>query len=90
MTNDLKPWEMSRIVRQANARERVEALVDDIEFLMHPDLGGETNPDRIASRVGYPNKLSLARLLYRHGYRKLAFKFESTGRPRGRTRKECR
>ena len=63
-------------VKQAQARTRLEGVLEDLEFLMHPDLGGETNPDVIARRVGYPKKASLARYLHRHAQHERGKQFE--------------
>jgi hypothetical protein len=66
--------------KQAAAQARIQALLEDLEFLMHPDLGGETNPDVIAARVGYTKKTSLARILHRHGHHELGRQFWRTAR----------
>jgi hypothetical protein len=62
--------------RQATWNQRAADLVEDIEFLAHPDKGGERNPMRLLQRLGYTNPLSLARRLHRRGYHRVAGVFE--------------
>jgi hypothetical protein len=56
--------------------QRAAELVEDIEFLTHPDKGGERNPEVLLQRLGYTNPLSLARRLHRKGYHGVANVFE--------------
>jgi hypothetical protein len=56
--------------------QRSADLVEDIEFLVHPDKGGVRSPVVLLARLGYRNPLSLARRLYRWGYSPIANVFE--------------
>ena len=62
--------------RQATWNRRAADLVEDIEFLAHPDKGGVRNPYTFLARLGYTNPLSLARRLHRRGYHRVAGPFE--------------
>ena len=74
MTTSTVTWQFSEglLAWRAEAADRAAGVVEDIEFMMKR---GETNPDVLAKRVGYPKKTSLERYLYRHGYRELAHQF---------------
>lgn len=62
----------ARAAYKSKCEQELRDLLEDLAELMDPNFGGETNPDRIAARLGYAKKASLARRLHNHGYHELA------------------
>lgn len=66
--------------RYPAAQAKIDGLVEDIEFLAHPDLGGVRSPMVLAERLGYKHPRNIARRLYRNDRIALANFFEQLHR----------